>query len=87
MHFRRAFGLAKGHFGRAYGHAVRFGMNIDKGGSFARRACGVLSPALKEMGVDTSHADKSMKQLGNSYDALRSHVPRVHDAGRKIGGI
>ena len=79
--------MAKGHIGRAYGHAVRFGMGIDKGVGFARRAYGVLSPMLKEVGVDTSHADKSVKQLGNSYDALRSQVSRVHEAGKKIGGI
>ena len=79
--------MAKGHIGRAYGHAVRFGMGIDKGVGFARRAYGVLSPMLKEVGVDTSHADKSVKQLGNSYDALRSQVSRVHDAGKKIGAI
>ena len=79
--------MAKGHIGRAYGHAVRFGMGIDKGVGFARRAYGVLSPMLKEVGIDTSHADKSVKQLGSSYDALRSQVSRVHDAGKKIGGI
>ena len=87
MHFRRTFAMAKGHFGRAYGHAMRFGMGIDKGVGFARRAYGVLSPMLKEVGIDTSHADKSVKQLGSSYDALRSQVSRVHDAGKKIGGI
>ena len=79
--------MAKGHIGRAYGHAVRFGMGIDKGVGFARRAYGVLSPMLKEVGVDTSHADKSVKQLGNAYDALRSRASRVHEAGKKIGGI
>ena len=87
MHFRRALGMAKGHFGRAYGHAVRFGMGFDKGVGFARRAYGALSPMLKEAGIDTSQADKSVKQLGNSYDASRSQVSRVHDAGKKIGGI
>ena len=79
--------MAKGHIGRAYGHAVRFGMGIDKGVGFARRAYGVLSPMLKEAGIDTSHADKSVKQLGNSYDALRSQVSTVHGAASKIGGL
>jgi len=87
MHFRRTLSAAKGHFGRAYGHAVRFGMGIDKGVNFARRAYGVMSPVLKELGMDTSHADKSVKALGSSYDALRSQVSKVHEAGKKIGGI
>ena len=87
MHFRRTFAMAKGHFGRAYGHAVRFGMGFDKGIGFARRAYGVISPMLKEAGIDTSHADKSVKHLGNSYDALRSQVSRVHEAGKKFGGV
>ena len=87
MHFRRTFAMAKGHFGRAYGHAVRFGGMFDKGVGFARRADGVISPMLKEAGIDTSHAEKSVKHLGNSYDALRSQVSRVHEAGKKIGGV
>ena len=87
FNFRRAIGVAKGHLGRAYGHAVRFGMNIDKGVNIARRAYGIMSPVMKELGVNTSLADKSVKQLGNSYDALRSQVSKVHDAGKKIGGI
>ena len=87
MHFSRALSQAKGHFGRAYGHAVRFGMGIDKGISFARRAYGVMSPVMKELGIDTSGADKTVKALGSSYDSLRSQVSRVHDAGKKIGGL
>ena len=79
--------MAKAHLGRAYSHAVRFGMNIDKGVNIARSAYGIMSPVMKELGVNTSLADKSVKQLGNSYDALRSQVSRVHDAGKKIGGI
>ena len=88
MNFRRVLGMAKGHIGRAYGHAVRFGGMFDKGVGFARSAYGMSSPMLKEAGIDTSHADKSVKQLGKSYDAaLRSQVSRVHEAGKKIGGI
>ena len=87
MHFQRVFSAAKGHIGRACGHAVRFGMGIDKGVSFARRAYGIMSPALKELGVKTAGADKSVKALGNSYDSLRSQVSRVHEAGKNIGGI
>ena len=87
MHFHRVFNQAKGHFGRAYGNAVRFGSMFDKGVNFARRAYGVISPALKEVGVDTTMADKSVKHLGSSYDQLRSQVSRVHDVGKKIGGI
>ena len=87
MHFRRALSQAKGHFGRAYGHAVRFGMGMDKGLVFARRAYGVISPVMQELGIDTSGADKSVKALGSSNDSLRSQVSRVHDAGKKIGGL
>ena len=87
MHFRRAFSQAKGHIGRAYGHAVRFGMGLDKGIGFARRAFGVISPVMRELGVNTTSADKSVKALGNSYDSLRSQVSRVHEAGKKIGGL
>ena len=87
MHFRRAMTAAKGHMGRAYGHAVRFGMGIDKGIGFARRAYGIMSPVMKELGINTSGADKSVKALGSSYDSLRSQVSKVHDAGKKIGGV
>ena len=87
MHFRRAFNTAKGHFGRAYGNAVRFGGQFDKGVGFARRAYGIISPALKELGMNTAGADKSVRALGNSYDVLRSQVSKVHDAGKKIGQL
>ena len=62
-------------------------MGMDKGTSFARRAYGVMSPVMKELGIDTSGADKTVKALGSSYDSLRSQVSRVHDAGKKIGGL
>ena len=80
---RRAVRCGKG----AYGHAVRIGTGIDKGVGLARRAYGIMSPVMKELGVDTSHADKSVKALGSSYDSLRSQVSKVHEAGRKIGGL
>ena len=41
-------------YGRAYGHAVRFGMGIDKGIGFARRAYGIMSPVMKELGINTA---------------------------------
>ena len=62
-------------------------MGLDKGIGFARRAFGVISPVMRELGVNTTDADKSVKALGNSYDSLRSQVSRVHDAGKKIGGL
>ena len=87
MHFRRAFNTAKGHFGRAYGTAVRFGAGFDKGVGFAKRAYGIISPALRELGVNTAGADRNVRALGNSYDALRSQVSKVHEAGKKIGQL
>ena len=87
MHFRRALSLAKGHIGRAYGHAVRFGSGFDKGIGFALRSYHAISPVMRQLGGDTSVADKSAKHLGNSYDSLRSQVSKVHDAAKKIGGI
>ena len=87
MHFQRVFNRAKGHIGRAYGQAVRFGVGFDKGVNFARRAYGIMAPVLRDLGVDTSQADRSVRALGNSYDVLRSQVSKVHEAGKKIGGI
>ena len=80
---RRAVRFGKG----AYGHAVRIGTGIDKGVGLARRAYGNMSPVMRELGVDTSHADKIVKALGSSYDSLRSQGSKVHEAGRKIGGL
>ena len=77
-HFRRAIGAAKKHIGMAYGHAVRIGMGIDKG---------IASPVLRDLGVNTAGADRNVRALGNSYEALRSQVSRVHDAGKKIGEL
>ena len=62
-------------------------MGLDKGIGFARRAYGMMSPVMRELGVNTTDADKSVKALGNSYDSLRSQVSRVHEAGKKIGGL
>ena len=87
MHFQRVFNRAKGHIGRAYGQAVRFGIGFDKGMSFVRRAYGVISPVLRDLGVDTAGADRNVRALGNSYDILRSQVSKVHDAAKKIGSI
>ena len=87
MHFRRAMTAVKGHFGRAYGHAMRFGMGFDKGFGFARRAYSIASPVLRDLGINTSQADSNVRALGNSYDALRSQVSRVHEAGKKIGQL
>ena len=87
FHFRRTVGAVKGHIGRAYGHAVRFGMGIDKGIGFARRAYGIISPALRDLGVNTANADRNVRALGNSYDSLRSQVSKVHEAGKKIGQL
>ena len=87
LHFRRAVGVAKRHIGQAYGNAVRIGYNIDKGIGFARRAYGIMSPVLKDLGINTAGADKDVKALGNFYDALRSQVSRVHEAGKKIGQL
>ena len=80
---RRAVRFGKG----AYGHAVRISSQFDKGVGFARRAYGIMSPVMRELGVDTSQADKSVKALGSSYDSLRSQVSKVHEAGKKIGGL
>ena len=85
FNFRRAVGAAKRHIGHAYGHAVRIGMGIDKGVGFARRAYAVISLVLRDLGVNTAGADRDVRALGNSYDALRSQVSKVHDAGKKIG--
>ena len=86
FNFRRAVGAAKRHIGHAYGHAVRIGMGIDKGVGFARRAYGVMSHVLRDLGVNTA-GGRNVRALGNSYDALRSQVSKVHDAGKKIGQL
>ena len=87
MHFRRAMAAAKGHIGRAYGHAIRFGMGIDRCVSLARRASGITNPMMKELGINAARADKSVKALGNSYDFLRPKVSKVQDAASNIGSI
>ena len=73
-HFARHLHRAK-HFGmNLYNTAQRVGGAIDKGAGIAKRAYGIIAPALRELGVDTGQADRVADRAFTGYNQLRDRV-------------
>ena len=49
-------------------------MAIDTGAGVAKRAYHIVAPALRELGVDTSLADRGADRAFTGYNALRDRV-------------
>jgi hypothetical protein len=77
--FARHFNIAKSFAHDAYSQARSIGMAIDKGSGLAKRAYGIVAPALRELGVDTSRADRGADRAFTGYNALRDRVARGNE--------
>ena len=57
-----------------YHKAHRVGSAVDKGMRFAKQAYGIFAPALRELGVNTSHLDRAADKGFTGYNQLRDRV-------------
>ena len=87
-HFARHFHRAKNFGMNVYNHAQRLGSAIDKGAGIAKRAYGIVAPALRELGLDTSRADRIADKGFTNYNQLRDRVSNANDViGRTAGRL
>ena len=77
--FARHFNNVKNFAHNAYNQARSIGMAIDKGAGLAKRAYHIVAPALRELGVDTSRADRGADRAFTGYNALRDRVARGNE--------
>ena len=87
----RHFNRAKNFAHNAYNQARSVGMAIDKGAGLAKRAYHIVAPALRELGVDTSRADRGADRAFTGYNALRDRVQRgdqvLGRAAERLSGL
>ena len=74
--FARHIHSAKNFAHNVYNQATSLGSAIDKGAGLAKRAYCIVAPALRELGVDTSRADRRADRAFTGYKALRDKVAR-----------
>ena len=74
-----------------YNQAQRVGSAIDKGARFAKQVYGVVSPALRELGVNTGQADRVADKAFTGYNQLRDKVVHGNEvvgrAGSRLAGL
>ena len=86
--FARHLKSAKDFGQNLYRRAHRVGSAVDKGMRFAKQAYGVFAPALRELGVNTSHLDRRADKAFTGYSQLRDGVVRGNDVlGRAAGQL
>ena len=68
-----------------YNQAQRVGSAIDKGARFAKQAYGVISPALRELGVDTGGVDRVADKAFTGYNQLRDKVVQGNEVVGRAG--
>ena len=74
-------------FGRnVYHHAHRIGGAIDKGMGMAKRAYGIVAPALREFGVNTGQMDKIADKSFTGYNHLRDKVVQGNEIATRTAG-
>ena len=87
----RHFNRAKNFANNVYNQARSVGSAIDEGVGLAKRAYHIAAPALRELGVDTSHADRRADKAFTGYNALRDRVKQGDDvvsrAAGRLGGL
>ena len=79
-------------FGRSlYHNAHRVGSAVDKGMRFAKQAYGIVAPALREFGVNTSQLDGAADRGFTGYSQLRDRVVQgsdiVHRTAGRLAGL
>ena len=74
-------------FGRnVYHHAHRVGSAIDKGMGMAKRAYGIVAPALREFGVNTSQLNRAADKGFTGYNQLRDRVVQGNEIATRTAG-
>ena len=77
--FARHFNNVKNFCVNLYNQAQRMGSAFDKGARFAKQAYGVISPALRELGINTAAADRGADKAFTGYSQLRDKVVRGNE--------
>ena len=89
--FAKHFNAAKNFGVNLYNTAQRVGSAIDKGARVAKRAYGVIAPALRQLGVNTWGVDKIADKTFTGYSQLRDRVSRgnevVERTARRLAGF
>lgn len=68
--------------------AQRIGGAIDKGMGIAKRAYGIVAPALREFGVNTGQMDRMADKGFTGYNQLRDRVVQGNEiATRTVGRL
>ena len=65
---------AKNIAGHVFNQATRAGGAIDKGANWAHKAYNVVSPALRQFGVNTAIPDMIVNRGFDGYNQLRNKV-------------
>ena len=69
-----------------YHQAQRMGSAIDKGAKRAKHAFGVVSPALRELGVNTGGMDRVADKAFTGYNQLRDKVAHGNEVASRAAG-
>ena len=68
------FNNAKNFAGHVFNQATRAGGAIDKGVNWAHKAYNIVSPALRQLGVNTAIPDMIVNRGFDGYNQLRNSV-------------
>ena len=86
--FAHHLSRAKNFGANMYNQAQRMRSAIDEGARFAKRAFHVVSPALRELGVNTTQLDRGADRAFTGYNQLRDKVVRGNEViGRTAGRL
>ena len=59
---------------------------IDKGAKFAKQAFGVISPALRELGINTGGVGRVADKAFTGYNQLRDKVVHGNEVASRAAG-
>ena len=68
------FNYAKNFAGHVFNQATRAGGAIDKGVNWAHKSYNIVSPALRQFGVNTAIPDMIVNRGFDGYNQLRNKV-------------
>jgi hypothetical protein len=84
--FAKHFNRAKNSGINLYNQAQRAGSAIAKGARFARQAFDIVSPALRELGVDASRLDRGADKAFTGYSQLRDRMQQGNEVVQRTAG-
>ena len=84
--FAQPLQTAKSIGRNVYHHAHRIGGAIDKGMGMAKRAYGIVAPALREFGVNTGQIDRVADKGFTGYTQLRDRVVQGNEIATRTAG-